>query len=186
LQPKALAIYGRLQAEAWARETPINRMLVAAGKLLQNNGFRRCSNPLSRIQSARSLEKVKLKDEAVEAILINEESKKRYNSLALQVNQLYKAVLPDERANEFNSSRTLIMIIFETIRSLSPEVDISDVIGNIERLLDRSIASEGYVIDKLVEEHLVDLSKIDFRKNDLREEPQANDSGTAEGSNRRN
>jgi type I restriction enzyme R subunit len=167
---KALAIYGSSSGGGVGEgETPIvdKDALVAELKqaIAETTGFcRQLGIDLSRIQSAQSLEKVRLKDEAVEAILINDESKKRYNSLALLVNQLYKAILPDERANEFNSSRTLIMIIFETIRSLSPEVDISDVIGNIERLLDRSIASEGYVIDKLVEEHLVNLAQIDFEK----------------------
>jgi len=81
--------------------------------------------------------------------------------LALMVNRLYKAILPDERADEFNSQRTLFLVLFETIRTLMPEIDISEVMDDIEKLLDRSIAAEGYVIDK---QEPIDLSQIDFDK----------------------
>jgi type I restriction enzyme R subunit len=118
---------------------------------------------LSRIQSAKPFDKVRLIDEAVESILVNDDSKKRYMALAMVVNKLFKAILPDERADKFNSSRTLFLVLFEKIRTLMPEIDISDVMEDIERLLNSSISAEGYVIG---DQEPLDLSQIDF--NNLR------------------
>jgi type I restriction enzyme R subunit len=119
---------------------------------------------LNRIQEAQGLEKVGLLDEAVEAILDSDESKRKYLSLALNVNRLYKAILPDPDADEYNPIRTLFVIIAEKIRNLTPAADISEVMGAIETLLDDSIHAESYVIEPLPEEHLIDLNKIDFDK----------------------
>jgi type I restriction enzyme R subunit len=47
------------------------------------------------------------------------------------------------------------------IRSLAPDVDITDVQGKVEDLLDGAIATKGYVIKPLVDAK-IDLSKIDF------------------------
>lgn len=52
------------------------------------------------------------------------------------------------------------MVLAEKIRSLSPEVDISEVMGKVEKLLDESIETEGYIIDR--EARPIDLSLIDF------------------------
>jgi type I restriction enzyme, R subunit len=121
--------------------------------------------PLNAIQVAAGFELVKLLDDAVEAILVNEESKRRYLSMAGLVNRLYKAILPDPRAGEFSKRRTLFAVIAEKILSLEPDADISEVIGQVGELLDRSIATEGYIIvDKPEWERVVDLSQIDFEK----------------------
>jgi type I restriction enzyme R subunit len=91
----------------------------------------------------------------------NDDSKRKYLTLAGSVDRLYKAILPDLRANEFGPIRSLFVVIGDKIRSLASEVDTSEVMGDVEGLLDESIAAEGYVIHK-GEHHPVDLSKIDF------------------------
>ena len=57
-------------------------------------------------------------------------------------------------------------IIGKKIRKLTASADISDVMGEVEALLDRSVAPEGYVIEEKEHEweteKLVDLSEIDF------------------------
>jgi len=57
-------------------------------------------------------------------------------------------------------------VIAEKIRLLLPETDISEVMEKVEKLLDGSIATEGYIIrdeqDPYGEEHIIDLSTIDF------------------------
>jgi len=62
----------------------------------------------------------------------------------------------------------VITVLAEKIRSLMPEVDISDVMDNVDDLLDNSIAPKGYVIqDRSIKygvEETYDLSKIDFEK----------------------
>jgi len=118
----------------------------------------------SKIQSAEGFGKVKLLDDAVEAVLVSDESKRRYLALAIGLNKLYKAILPDVRANEFSPKRALFVVIAEKILSLTPKPDISEVIGDIESLLDESIEAEGYAIDSEDDLRIVDISKIDFDK----------------------
>jgi len=107
-----------------------------------------------------------LLDEAVDAIVVTEEPKRRYLLLTGTVTVLYKAILPDPMANDLGPRCVLLRVIAKKIRNLTPETDISEVMGKVEDLLDRSIDSRGYVIrDPSVpygKEHFVDLSKIDF------------------------
>ncbi len=121
---------------------------------------------LQKIQTAYGFERVRLIDDAVDAILINDESKKKYLLLAGNVIQIYRAILPDPAANEFYPKQMLFAKIAEKIRSMVQEADISEIMGAVEGLLDESISTEGYVIRQPLElsepDHLVDLSKIDF------------------------
>ena len=164
---KALAIYGSSSGGGVGEgDTPIkdkNALIVELERAIEETTefCKQRGIELSRIQSAKPLEKVRLIDEAVESILVNDDSKKRYMALAMVVNKLFKAILPDERADNFNSSRTLFLVLFEKIRTLMPEIDISDVMEDIERLLNSSIAAEGYVIGN---QEPLDLSQIDFDK----------------------
>jgi len=112
------------------------------------------------IQNAEGFERVKLLDDAVDAIIVNDESKRKYLLLADNAQKLYKAVLPDPAANEFASICTLFKVLAQKIRSLIPIADISSVKEAIEDLLDESIASEGYIIQPGGQ--VVDLSNIDF------------------------
>ncbi len=122
---------------------------------------------LSRIQEVENLQKIQLIDEAVNLILVNDETKKDYLEQARNVNKLFKAILPDSAANEFSGICSLINIIASKIKKLREPVDISDVEQEIEELLDRSIAPEGYIIDaneNTYTSELLDLSQIDFEQ----------------------
>ncbi|MBU1299977.1 MAG: type I restriction endonuclease subunit R [Bacteroidetes bacterium] len=119
---------------------------------------------LDKIISSDAFPKIKLIVDAVDAILENDESKKKYLSLALSVQALYKAMLPDPKATEFVQIVLLTRVIAEKIRSLSPPVDISYVMTAVEQVLDGSIAAEGYVIHEQEQygKNIIDLSMIDF------------------------
>ena len=118
---------------------------------------------LDKVQRAEGFQRVKLLNDAVEAIIINDESKRRYLLLAGDVNKLYRAILPDRQANEFSPICRLLGVIAEKIRSLTPQADISAVMEEVELLMDESIAAEGYAIgDRRGKYKAVDLSKIDF------------------------
>ncbi len=82
----------------------------------------------------------------MEALVASEEIKRRYLDLANTVQRLYKAVLPDPAAQEFAAEVTPVQVIADKIRALTPPADISQVMQQVEDLLDRSIATEGYVI----------------------------------------
>lgn len=89
-----------------------------------------------------------------------EEQKKRFLDLANDIQRLYKAILPDPAGENLQADCVLVGVLADKIRSLSSPVDISEIMGQVEDLLDRSIAAKGYVIR---DDHpLIDLSKIDF------------------------
>ena len=121
---------------------------------------------LEAIKSSEGFEQIKLLDNGVDAILVNDDSKRDYLLLAGNVNNLYKAILPDPAAKDLAPKCVLFDVIAQKIRSLTPPADISGVMGEVEKLLDDSIAAEGYVIRDpqgiWAKKRLVDLSKIDF------------------------
>ena len=106
-------------------------------------------------------------NDAMERILINDETKRNYLQHATNVTKLYKAILPDPSAHEFTRICQFINIIAQKIRNLTPPADISDVMTEVEDLLDRSIAPEGYLIQVPPDSYdmnQVDLSQIDFEQ----------------------
>ncbi|GAA5509517.1 type I restriction endonuclease subunit R [Novipirellula caenicola] len=101
-------------------------------------------------------------DDAVEQVIVNDDLKKKYLSLANQVIRLFKAILPDPSANEFSPIKTCLAVLAEKIRSFSEEANIDDIMGAVGDLLDDSIATKGYVIHATEATSLLDLSQIDF------------------------
>ena len=119
------------------------------------------------IIAAKGFERVKLLDEAVDAVLVNDTTKKRFINLSNTVNRIYKAILPDPQANEFVPVCALFRAIQLKIEALQPEADVSEVMEKVEGLLDESITAKGYVIRGPVtpygKKKLIDLSEIDFK-----------------------
>ena len=124
------------------------------------------------IQAAEGFRRIALIGDAHEALIFNDDSKRQYLQLAGQVDRLFKAVLPGKAANEFVAGRKLITVIADKIRAITPPPDISDVMADVEALLDESIAPTGYVIREPTQaiaetgpapaKRRVDLSQIDF------------------------
>lgn len=122
---------------------------------------------LEKIQTApaQKFQRAKLLKDAEDAIRANDETKRRYLALAGQVTKLFKAILPDTAANEFAPVCVLLQVLAEQVRSQEPEVDITKALAAVEKLLDESIAADGYVIRATSQtgtDHLIDLSQIDF------------------------
>lgn len=117
---------------------------------------------IEKVLSSSGFERVKLRSDAVEAILVDEETKKEYLSMALIIHKLFKAILPDPAADELAPKIRLFDKIAEEIRSLETPADISRVMEKVEKLLDRSIASEGYLIKNHPSSKLINLNEIDF------------------------
>ena len=101
-------------------------------------------------------------DDAVEQVIVNDDLKKKYLSLANQVVRLYKAILPDASANEFAPIKTCLAVLADKIRNFTEEASIDAVLDQVGELLDESIATRGYVIHPTEEASLIDLSQIDF------------------------
>jgi type I restriction enzyme R subunit len=170
---KALAIYGSAFGGGVKEgETPVKpkseliRELESA--IAETESF--CKEKgidIHKIIKAKKFEKIKLLEDAVDAILVDEESKRKYLPLSANVKKLYKAILPDPEAGRFSEVCILFSIIADKIRSLSPEVDISEVMDKVEELLNESIEAGSYIFkeSEFLEpygSHQIDLSQIDF------------------------
>jgi type I restriction enzyme R subunit len=174
---KALAIYGSgIGGKAGTGELPVETKAALVDELREaitvaKDFLAQHDVNLGDIQSAEGFLRVRLLDEAVKAILpvedaadallVNDHTKQQYLSLANRVELLFQAILPEISANEFGIDRKAIVIIADKIRSLSTPADISTVMGDVETLLDQSIAPKGYEIR---ETKIVDLRHIDFEK----------------------
>jgi type I restriction enzyme R subunit len=100
---------------------------------------------------------------AVEQLIVTDEAKAQFLTHSRLVDQLFRAILPDPRANEFGPMRALVVFLAERIRALKPAVDVSHVVSRIEKLLDESVAANAYVIDAGNDETtLINLNEVDW------------------------
>jgi type I restriction enzyme R subunit len=165
---KALAIYGA--GKGGDKPVEEKATLVAALRQALAETHSLCQERrvnLKAIQEAEGFSRVGLLDDAVEALVASEEIKRKYLDLANTVQRLLQAVLPDPCAREFSAEVNPIEVIACKIRALIPPADISEVMQEVDDLLDQSIGTEGYVVKASAAdgyERLVDLSKIDFEK----------------------
>jgi type I restriction enzyme R subunit len=165
---KALAIYGA--GKGGDKPVEEKATLVAALRQALAETHSLCQERrvnLKAIQEAEGFSRVGLLDDAVEALVASEEIKRKYLDLANTVQRLLQAVLPDPCAREFSAEVNPVEVIACKIRALIPPADISEVMQEVDDLLDQSIGTEGYVVKASAAdgyERLVDLSKIDFEK----------------------
>jgi type I restriction enzyme, R subunit len=166
---KALAIYGPGNGSGDEKPVEDKAALVEALKQALEETWTLCREKgidYKRIEDSASLARVELLNDAVDALVASDEHKKRFLEQAAYVNRLYKAVLPDQAAHEVQSQCDLVRVLANMIRSLAPMVNISEVMEQVEGLLDQSIVAEGYVIRERTDDQgnvqLIDLSNIDF------------------------
>ena len=118
----------------------------------------------AKIRDARGFEREKLKEDAVAAFVVNDETRRQYLNLAAAVDSIFKSLLPDAAASEFSPICNVFKVVAEKIRSELPVVDISAVMADVEALLNRSIAAGGYVMPPVSNDpsRYIDLSQVDF------------------------
>ena len=115
-----------------------------------------------------SMERLTLLAAAVEALISPDPLRKEFLGHEKLVTTLYNAVKPDPAVVEFTSRAACLATIAGTIRERLGEdaPDISAVMAGINRLLDDSIAADGFHIRPLVAEGdgrgVIDISAIDF------------------------
>lgn len=164
---KALAIYGSASGgDVSEGDTPVQSKAALVDELRSaiDLTLQFCTERginFDEIQTTtESFARIKLWDDAVEAILINDDSKQQYLALTQNVNKLYKAILPDPAAGEFNPSLYAFAEITKRIKQLTPQVEITEVKAAVEEILDLSIDTSNYIIP--ASNPLIDLSQIDF------------------------
>lgn len=126
---------------------------------------------LSKIITATGFERINLMDDAIEHILENDERQAQFREKNAIIQKTYKAILPDTCASEFQPIVKLLQVLAEKLGSISPTVDISDVLQKVSELLDKSVKVEPrHVAERPGEEEkykagrILDLSKVDFER----------------------
>jgi type I restriction enzyme, R subunit len=167
---QALAIYGTgAGGDATEGEMPVKQKQKRFEQLRQavQEAVEFCRSlgiSLEDIRQSQGFERERLKGDAVEALLLNEDTTQRFFALVKSVNRFYQSILPHPASNEFYVSRRLLNLIAEAILNEVPAADISMVEGDLEQLLDASVAAQRFVIEAEVdnENQRIDLSQIDF------------------------
>ena len=113
---------------------------------------------IDAIFAASEFERVRLLDDAVDAIVVNEESKNHFRSLVSAVDRAYRAVMPDPVTAEFRPLATLLNVLSWKLHNLTPDVEIGGVLEEVEQLLDESLTTEGYAIAEGITESSVRLT----------------------------
>ena len=120
---------------------------------------------LADLEAAQGFEFVVLQKAAVEALLIDDQTRRRYVTLARQVRKTFKALLPDPEAMAVTHRVAVIRSIASKIESSSEAPDVSGVMDSVSDLLDRSVGAKEYIIRTADEaDPLVDLNQIDFEE----------------------
>lgn len=161
----ALAIYARPGERGGEPIRDKSALLAALGEALaETRGFCEARGiDLDAIARARGFERIGRIDDAIEAILHTDADKKRYFQLATRAARLFKAILPDPQANALAPQAVLVAYLAAKIRAETDPPDISEVMADVEELLNDSIATSGYRIGPpAAPEALVNLSEIDF------------------------
>lgn len=135
---------------------------VDVEKVLHAEGFQKIAHLDDAATHLVDKQVIEAVDDAVEKVIVNDDLKRKFLSVAAQVVRLYKAILPDAKANDFAPIKTCIAVLAEKIRSFTEEASIEDLMEKVGQLLDESIATKGYVIHATEESSLIDLSQIDF------------------------
>jgi type I restriction enzyme, R subunit len=161
---KALAIYA---SGGKAGELPIEEKgaLVDALRAAIDDMRAFCDSrevDLDELAKLRGFELVAAGQRAVEMLMVDDDEKVAFLARAALVDRLYKAILPDTRANEFSRLRAAIKFVADAITEYTERPDISGVIGRIGQLLDESVAANEYLIPAGEANALFDLSAVDW------------------------
>ncbi len=166
---KALAIYGGGGAEGGQK--PIRNKQELAGDLKKqlDGTVAFCHEhgaDIPALVPLKGFERIARMKDAREALLVSEEVKKQFLALVARLRLLYKAVLPHPAASAYTPAVSTLSALAEMIRAVTVPVSVDEVMGEVEELLDRSIAAEPFVIRPTRPEYAgadhIDLSQIDF------------------------
>ncbi|HMP61663.1 MAG TPA: type I restriction endonuclease subunit R [Phenylobacterium sp.] len=162
---KALAVYaggGGPNGETPIKDkgalvATLEQALDAAGAFVQPLGI-----DVGAVLTVTDLERLKLINQAVEALVAPDERRREFLRLCAAVTTAYKALLPDERAAPYMRRVAVFHTLSDSVKAKLGPVDISAISGRIAELLDEKL--EGVAILQPIAEGQVDLSGIDFEK----------------------
>ena len=100
-------------------------------------------------------------DDSVEKILVNNESKQQFKTLASKVRRLFKAIKPHPIVSDVAPICVLIIVIAAKIQSLSGSIDINNVMDEVDDLLTKSVTVSRI---RPGQSQVVDLASLDIDK----------------------
>lgn len=162
---RALAIYA---VGSRPGDVPVEEKgtLVEAARTAVNDLRAFCAErdvDLDELARLRGFELVAAGKRTVEMLMVDDDEKIAFLSRAALVDRLYKAILPDKRANEFSRVRAVTKFIADGIAAYTERPDVSGVLGRVEQLLDESVAAQEYLIPASEAEALFDLATLNWR-----------------------
>jgi type I restriction enzyme R subunit len=98
----------------------------------------------------------------VEMLMADDDEKIAFLFRAALVDRLYKAILPDTRANEFSRLRAVAKFLADGIAAYTERADVFSILGRVHQLLDESVAAQEYLIPDADVESLFDLGAVDW------------------------
>ena len=177
---KALAIYGAdhtgtsLDNDGLKVDSPIRPKteLIAELQAALGEVGDCCDNhdiDLAELEAAQGFEFIALQQAAVEALLVDEQTRRTYVALARRARKTFKALLPDPEAMAVAHKVAVIRTIASKIESSTEAPDISGVMESVSELLDRSVGAKEYIIGTGGDaDPLIDLNQLDFEQLILR------------------
>ena len=117
---------------------------------------------LERITKLRQFEWVEALKDISDQLMLSDEETSSFLERATRVERLFKAILPDERANEFAPIRKVIRVVMDRIAEAEGRPDVTGVMAQIEQLLDEFVAANAYLIGSEERKALMDLSQVDW------------------------
>ena len=117
---------------------------------------------LDRITKLRQFEWVEALKDISDQLMLSDEETSSFLERATRVERLFKAILPDEKANEFAPIRKVIRVVMDRIAEAEGRPDVTGVMAQIEQLLDESVAANAYLIGSEERQSLMDLSQVDW------------------------
>ncbi len=162
---KALAIYGA----ARGGRTPVRNKSVLLDELRMalDDAVLFCRKhgvSVPAIERSRPLDRLTLVAEAVNALISPDPVRKDFLANVRLVTALYDAAKPDPAVLDLASRVACLTTIAASISEQIGEVppNISHVLGEIQALLDRSIAANAFEIRESAQHGVIDLSRIDL------------------------
>jgi type I restriction enzyme R subunit len=117
---------------------------------------------LDHITTLRQFEWVEALKDVSDQLMLSDEETSSFLERATRVERLFKAILPDDRANEFAPIRKVIRVVMDRIGEAADRPEVSGVMAQIEQLLDESVAANAYFIGSEERKALMDLSEVDW------------------------
>jgi type I restriction enzyme R subunit len=116
---------------------------------------------LQELIKSEGLRKLAAIEKAVNAIYINDETKRKFQVLAREVFKKYKALQPDKVLNSYAPQKNAINVLYSAIENNIETADVSEIMRKIQNVVDESI--ENIVAEPhLNEGNIIDLSGLNF------------------------